>query len=134
MTIKKQKITEKTINNKDSDIKKGKNVNKACLQFECSQKIRDEKTNIDNEVMDTVTILPFPSKGNNKQKFVEQLQVICSQALQDGSLNHALKAQEMIGKAEGYFSVEKVAGKLTLKECSDEDIDTLIEELRIANT
>lgn len=82
--------------------------------------------------------LLFGSKFENKQKFIAQLQKISTQALEDGSLTHALKAQEMIGKAEGYFDASKSSGKnskcaLTLNECSDEDIDSLIDELRLAN-
>lgn len=72
---------------------------------------------------------------SSKNKYVEQLNRISKSAMENGHVGHALKAQELIGRAHGYFRKDENA--ITFFEIADhldslssEDIEKTLKQMR----
>lgn len=70
---------------------------------------------------------------NSKEQYIKRLSKLCKQAMCEGNIKCALEAEKMIGSACGYFK-PKSKHILDINEMGDEDIDSLIMQLREKNS
>ncbi len=72
---------------------------------------------------------------SSRTKFVEQLNKITKNALENGHVGHALKAQELLGRACGYFRKDENAVTFFeiadhLNEMSEIEIEKTLKQIR----
>jgi hypothetical protein len=71
------------------------------------------------------------NNDTSKTKFIRELEEIFKNAMQDGKLNVALKAKELLAKVKGMFSLGKSKNNAIKSVCdwSDDEIQAIIQEL-----
>ncbi len=69
------------------------------------------------------------SKENPREVLLKDLEEIYALAMANGNLTAALRAKELLGKGEGFFSSACLKKRVSLMDLADEDLERLIQEI-----